>query len=311
MRWFRSESPYRYPLERTFDRKLPSDFCGEVYTWDVDNTYLRTDVSSFRAMLAIPFEMAIDKEPFPGVPELLQEIRRGPGETSRETPLLFVSASPTQLRRVLEQRMLLDRIEQDGFTLRDWGTLIRGGRFRKLREPIGYKLAALLLNRSELPVGAREFLFGDDTERDALIYTLYADLLSGRLRGAELQEALAKHVAEEDAEYVTRLAAEIPPIEGVRGIFIHLARKRGPSRLAEYGPRVHAVADYFQAALTLTALHQIHPRGLGRVAEAVGASGEDLQASLQDAIQRRLLPAERAGELAEASGCTPPRPEPT
>src|SRR5688572_30038714 len=100
MRWFTSSAETRSPLERTFERKFTPDFRGEVYTWDVDNTYIRTNLGSFRAMLAIPFEMAIDKLPFPGVPELLQEIRRGPDDAGRETPLFFVSASPRQLRTV-------------------------------------------------------------------------------------------------------------------------------------------------------------------------------------------------------------------
>jgi uncharacterized protein DUF2183 len=302
MRWFRAETPYRYPLERTFERRLPEDFAGEVYTWDVDNTYLRTDVTSFRAMLAIPFEMAIDKEPFPGVPELLQEIRRGPHEASRETPLLFVSASPTQMRRVLEQRMLIDGIEQDGFTLRDWGGLIRGGRFRKLKDPVGYKLAALLLNRLDLPPRAQEFLFGDDTEHDALIYTLYRDIVSGRLRGEELRERLLRHVARDDAEYVGGLADKVPMHEAIRGVFIHLAGGRGPGRLQESGHEVHGVEDYFQAALVLTALDQISLRGLSRVGAAVASSGKVLRTSFEDALRRGLIPEVAAGRLEEACG---------
>lgn len=98
MSWFASkaekldpkaEPGAELPLERTFDRQFPADYQGYAYTWDVDNTYLRTDIHSLRAMLTLPLETAIDKKPFPGVPELLQEIRRGPGPDSRETPLFL------------------------------------------------------------------------------------------------------------------------------------------------------------------------------------------------------------------------------
>lgn len=297
MGWFRSDpGESAYPLERTFDRKLGESFRGEVYTWDVDNTYIRTDFTSLRSMLSLPFELAIDKQPFPGVPELLQEVRKGPGPETRETPLLFVSASPRQMRSVLEKRMLLDGIEQDGFTLRDWGPLIRGGRFRKLKDPVGYKLAALLSNRLELPLGAREILFGDDTERDALVYSLYGDIVAGRLRGIPLRDTL-NQLAPDDAEFLLGLASQCPVVDSVVAILIHLARGRGPAAFEDYSTSLFPFENYFQAALTLRGLDQISEPGLARVSKAVAEAGVDLQESIWDANRRGLI----AGEAFDAA----------
>jgi len=53
------------------------------------------------------------------------------------------------------------------------------GRFRNLREQVGYKLTELLAGRRDTPVTADEILFGDDWESDPLIYSLYADVVAG------------------------------------------------------------------------------------------------------------------------------------
>src|SRR5439155_26568806 len=140
-----------------------------------DGTYLATDLTSLKKALAIPFQFAVDKATIPGAVSLLRELRHGPGEKPSFTPLYFVSASPPQLRSVLERKMVLDGVEFDGIAFKDQLKLALRGRLGELKNHTGYKLTALLEYRTRLPRRTRWRLLGDDLESDAEIYTMFAD----------------------------------------------------------------------------------------------------------------------------------------
>ncbi|MCC6624793.1 MAG: hypothetical protein IT385_26320 [Deltaproteobacteria bacterium] len=266
----RRRAPYSYPLDRTNDRHFPDGWAGPVYVWDIDKTYLATEIHNLRGLLAVPFEFAIDKRNVAGTAALLRALRRGRADRglTRANPIYFVSASPPQLRSVIQRKMLLDGVEFDGITFKDQWALVRGGTPGKLREHIGYKLSALLLNRKELPWGAEETLFGDDSESDALIYSLYGDVVAGRLRGDELVKILVHHaVAHEDARFVAGLADGMPARELVRGIFINIEVRRNPALFEGFSPRLVACHDTFQAALRLFEDGHIQRDGVLEVAE--------------------------------------------
>ena len=249
-----ADTPYRYPLDRSNDRKFPPNWDGRLYVWDIDKTYLATEIHSLRGLLAVPFEFAIDKRNVAGTATLLKALRRGvaPKGLTQSNPIYFVSASPPQLRLVIQRKMLLDGVEFDGISFKDQVRLVSRGQFGKLREHIGYKLSALLLNRQELPWTALETLFGDDSESDALIYAIYGDVVAGRLRGDALAKTLLKNqVRREDADYCTSLAEGMPERELVQSIYINLEVRRDPLRFSEFGPRLVPCHDSFQAALRL------------------------------------------------------------
>jgi len=245
---------YVYPLNRSHERTYPDGYEGRVYIWDIDKTYLASDIDSIRGLLAIPLEFAVDKRNVAGTGALLRALRRGtaPRGLTQANPVYFVSASPPQLRAVIQRKMLIDGVEYDGITFKDQLALVRRARFGKLREQIGYKLSALLLNRREIPWTVKETLFGDDSESDALIYALYGDIVAGRVRGERLQRTLLRHgVRREDADYVARLAEGMPEAELVELIFINLENKTQPERFAAFPPNVVAASDTFQMALRL------------------------------------------------------------
>lgn len=247
-------SPYRYPLDRSNERRYAPDFSGRVYVWDIDKTYLASEIHSIRGLLAIPLEFAVDKRNVAGTGALLRALRRGtaPRGETRSNPIYFVSASPPQLRSVLQRKMLLDGVEYDGITFKDQLALVRRGKIGKLREQVGYKLSALLLNRRELPWDVREALFGDDSESDALVYSLYGDVVAGRLRGDALNRTLLKNgVRQEDVEYIIGLTEDLPEREVVELILINLENRTDPRRFARFSPRVVACHDTFQMALRL------------------------------------------------------------
>jgi phosphatidate phosphatase APP1 len=207
-----TSEPYRYPLDRTQERSFSPDFTGDLHIWDIDETYLATDIDSLKGMLSVPLDRAVDKRNVAGTDLLLRALRRGPdiGGPVRSNPLYFVSASPPQMRRVIQKKMLLDGVEFDGITFKDQLALLRAGRVSALKHHVAYKLSALLLNRAELPWEVTEWTFGDDTETDALIYALYADIVAGRLRGPPLASTLRLNGCEtEDCSYVARLAGHL------------------------------------------------------------------------------------------------------
>jgi hypothetical protein len=285
---------YRYPLVRSNDRKLEG-YTGPIYLWDIDNTYLMTEWSSVRDLLRIRFETAVDKRPVSGAPELLQALRRGATAQGERRPIYFVSASPETMRPVLEKRMLLDGVEQDGATFRDlWTHGIP--HLRHLRDVYGYKIAALLLYRLENAKEARETLFGDDREHDPEVYVLYARICSGAMRGKSLEEVLgARNVRRPDITYISKLASELPEYDPVERIIIRRVKavERSPgdeptevksSPFDAQDTRVHLVQDYAEAAAKLFAAHLMDARSFSRIFTAVrGESGRDVEKVLRDA----------------------------
>ena len=255
--------PYRYPLDRSQQRTFTADFSGDLYIWDIDETYLSTDIDTVRGLLAVPLDLAVDKRNVAGTDVLLRALRRGPDDEGpvRSSPLYFVSASPPQLRRVIEKKMVLDGVEFDGITFKDQLTLLRNGRVAALKHHVAYKLSALLLNRVELPWAVTESAFGDDTETDALIYALYADIVAGRLRGPALARTLKLNGCDdEDCSYVARLAGNLRSRDLVEAVYIHLKRRTSPSAFHAFGPRIVPCYDTLQMAL--------HLLERGRISEA-------------------------------------------
>lgn len=313
---------HRYPLVRTNDRKL-ADYSGPSYLWDIDNTYLMTEWSGIRDLLRIRFECALDKRPVAGAPELLQALRRGPAQSGDRRPIYFVSASPETMRPVLEKRMLLDGVEQDGATFRDlWTGALGMPHLRHLRDVYGYKIAALLLYRLESSPHARETLFGDDREHDPEVYVLYARVCSGAMRGKSLEEVLAaRNVRRPDISYIATLAAELPEYDPVERIVIRRVRpiERSPGddpvEAARTSPfdaqdtRVLLVQDYAEAAASLFASRLMDARGFARIYTAVrGESGRDVEKLLR-AARPEIAPDGIAAVNAEFGRLPTPLPE--
>ena len=132
--------PYKYPLQRVHWRYPDPEYEGDIFVWDIDNTYIKTDFSSLTGLMRIPFESAEDKVNVSGTAALLRELRNGPGTGNEKKPIYFISASPPQLAKVLEEKMELDDIRHDGITFKDQMRNLRRGKFRKLREQYAFKL---------------------------------------------------------------------------------------------------------------------------------------------------------------------------
>src|SRR6516165_210674 len=156
-----------------------------VARWDLDKTYLRTEFDTLRDLVKTALERPDQKLTNPGASTLLREMVRA------GISVHILSGSPEQMRRRLEDKLRLDGITWDSFTLKPNLQNVLRLRFRAIRDQLGYKLPALLHARSLVDEGAaacKETLFGDDAEGDAFVYSLYADYLAGRVSDDTLLE---------------------------------------------------------------------------------------------------------------------------
>ncbi|AGC44245.1 MULTISPECIES: phosphatase domain-containing protein [Myxococcus] len=271
-----------------------------IYRWDLDKTYLQTDFDSLRDLLRTAFQKAHEKVAVPGASALIRELSE-----NGDSRLCIVSGSPKQMRAVLEEKLKLDGVRWDEFVLKDnVGNLLRG-RFRALRGQVGYKLPAILESRVKAPAEAEEVLFGDDAEADAFIYSLFADLIAGRVDERVLSQVLeAGGVYPDDAERVRAAWKQIPVSDPVRRIFIHLDKLTPPAHFTPYGPRVVPIFNYFQAALVLLADgHLSAPQVLKIAVEMVQTAGHNiitLSNSFQDLLRRGLPLQQAAVALSQA-----------
>jgi len=224
---------------------------------------------------------------------LFREIRLGPADDSRETPLYFVSASPSQLRTVIEQKMTLDGIGFDGTTFKNWGRVLRRMKLRRLREQVGFKLTALLTGRAALPTGAHEILLGDDLENDPLTYAIYADILAGRIPVGDLHRVLTLNgVGETDARSLVSDLRALRPGRGVRRAYIRMERHADPQWSIDYAPGIVGCTGAFQIAAALWKEGSIRLEGVVQVVSNLvsrGVSLGDLGARLDDLARRAIL----------------------
>jgi hypothetical protein len=297
--------PDAYPLCVEDQRALPEGYRGPVFIWDIDKTYLSTHFSSLRGLSRIPLELAVDKQAIAGMPEVLRGIRRGPGPGYGCVPLYFVTASPPQLRSVLEQKMLLDGVEFDGITFKDWWRLVKQGRPKRFLDQVGFKVCALLEGRTRRPLAA-EYLFGDDAERDADAFSLYADLVHRSLTEAEADDRMAAcGMREDNRRCALALLKRLPGKRGtVEKVFIHLEKGTPPERFERFAPLVTPVRGGFQLGLALFALGLVDEETVRRCRQAVSAAAEtpdsDPDALLADAVDRRIISRQKLRLIASA-----------
>jgi hypothetical protein len=279
-------------IHQSNERRVPDDYDGPILLWDIDKTYLDTRFSSFRGLVSIPLELAVDKEAVPGAVPLLRALRRGTGPQSALTPLYFVSGSPPQLRKVIQTKMTLDGVQFDGITFKDQWGLLKARRARDIKRQVGYKLTALLGYRRGVPARAPWLMFGDDVENDAEAFLLFGAVIGG-LRGPRLEARLAEaEVHAEDRALIHELVAELPPgPDPVARVFILLANQSDPSRFTD--PRVVPCRSYLQTALVLAMEGRVDADAVATVARGLRRGRvpeQTLAEELLDAERRLHVP---------------------
>ena len=273
---------------------LPTTPRCSVYRWDLDKTYLKSEFDSMRDLVKIPFERPEDKVAAPGVVALIRALRAVGTAGGLQVRVYFLSASPPQIGKAIREKLALDGIEYDSIVFKNQLQHLVRGKFRNLREHIGYKLGELLKGRLSVPTHAREFLFGDDWESDPLIYSLYADILAGRVDEDELRAVLgAIPVDPTQIEDVVAAQRDIERVDAVVRIYINLERRTPPANFRAYGPRLVPTFNYFQTAACLFQDGELTLAAVAKVAESLidesGYTPERLGNSLADITRRRHL----------------------
>jgi len=284
-----------------------------VYRWDLDKTYLLSELDSLRGLVKIPFERPEDKVAAPGVAALIRGLRESALSRGGDVRIYFLSASPPQIGRAIRRKLELDGIVHDGIVFKDQLQRLFRGKFRHLREQVGYKLTELLKARQAEPVTAREYLFGDDWESDPLIYSLYADVVAGRLLPAALEELL--RAGRVDPPLITEAgalaeacarAADRPRTEPVARIFINLERPTPPAALRAFGARLVPTFNYLQTAACLFEEEALSAAAAVAVARSLveesGYRAGQIANSLADIVRRDHLGEAAAAVLRLAFG---------
>lgn len=256
-----------------------------VYRWDLDKTYLITDFDSWRGLVRTAMEPASAKRAVPGATALVRELgREAPGWRPR---VHIVSGSPTQMRATLEEKLRLDGVRYDSLVLKDNVGNLKRGRLRAVRGQFGYKLPELVAGRVGLGAAVTESLFGDDAEIDAVVYSVYADAVAGRIGAVELSRLLEAGGAYSD-DVVRTLAAlrRVAIADAVERIFIRIDKGRPLADFRALGSRVVPVRTWYAAALVLAGAGELPARALAPVLSGSGLGDAAALAELQDMLER-------------------------
>ena len=261
-----------------------------VYRWDLDRTYLETEIHSIRGLIRAALETAAHKRNVPGSAALMRALT----DFDDDARVCILSGSPTQMRPVLEEKLALDGVRYDKLILKDNLGNIRRGRLRAVRGQVGYKLPKLLQERVGLGAAVRETLFGDDSEADAVIYAAYSDVIAGRIDENELARILEAGNAYSDS--VTRAlksARRIGRADAVEDIFIRVDRGVPMATFDLLAGRVTPIFSWLQAAVLLKARGRLGSDGLVTVARACVEEGQltdrAVSSLMQDLVRRRLI----------------------
>jgi hypothetical protein len=266
-----------------------------IARWDLDKTYLRTEFDTLRDLVRTALERPDEKRTNPGAATLLREMVRA------GISVHILSGSPEQMRRRLEDKLRLDGVKWDSFTLKPNLTNVLRLRFRAVRDQLGYKLPALLDARARATPPApddpdirHETLFGDDAEADAFVYSLFADVVAGKVSDETLLAVLEKgRVYEDVIDAITNSLQRLPRESAVERILIHLERQTPPDDFHPYGRRAVPFYNYFQAALVVQEDGRIPAEAVLRVAVELVVQhrfdGDALARSYLDLVKRGHL----------------------
>ena len=272
---------------------------SHVFRWDLDKTYLRTEFDSIVDLLKSAVERASDKRSFPGASALLRSLRQ-----NHLHRICIVSGSPSQMRSVLSAKLALDGVDFDEFVLKDNLRNLKKFRFRALRSQIPYKLPALLESRTGTIGSPKETLFGDDAEADAIIYSLYADILRGTVTHHDLRQVmLAARAYDDQIERTVSLCKMVQSSDSVGRILIHLDKRSPTAKFKHFGRRLVPIYNYLQAGLVLYADELITaPQLLFVAREMLGSKEFELSTlanSFQDLLRRGRISSAKAGALCQ------------
>lgn len=256
----RKSSDDTYQPGRLLDYRQNSEYqsAGTQIICDIDKTYLETEFESISRMVRIAFEDAKDKVTVAGAADFL-ELARWYSFFDETTvaekmprPLHFVSSSPPQLRSVLEEKLLMDRIDWTSATFKNQAYNLKMGRVDLLRQHVAYKTLAILSVVGRAAAGSRFVMIGDNAETDAYIYLGVKFLAERKLSSSGLNTYL--EIAGVESTVAVQIHAEASRL--VDGISVpHILIRSVPGyQTIDCPPLTSNIVyftDYFDASLLL------------------------------------------------------------
>lgn len=269
---------------------------SEVYVWDLDKTYLDTSWHTLGDLWRTAFEKSFQKRNVPGTATLVSCVKENwmANRSEERFPLFFITASPPQMETKIKEKLEIDEILPEGIFFKDNLKNIRPGRWRRLSQQVGFKVQALMQLRSKFSGEISQILWGDDSETDAVIYSLYSDICSRRWSEAELVKLL-KHfgVTRAQTDTILDLQDQCPEHDPVEKVYINLAVDTDPEYYLKFGRRILPTYNSFQTSLDLFQDSRLQASQVLRVADDLhinyGFTRDELQRSLDDLVRRRIL----------------------
>ncbi len=277
----------------------------EVFVWDLDKTYLDTSIESLSGIFKTAVEKAFQKKNVPGTGALVRALRNSWQDVHlgrADFPIYFITASPPQMEKRIHEKLNLDGIYPYGVFFKDNLKNLRPSRWRRLRQQVGFKVQALLQLRSHLSADVRQVLWGDDSESDAIIYSLYSDICARRYTDEDLERILKSlHVTGAQMDTIFELQSELPAHDPVEKIYINLAADTDTEYYSKFGRRTLPTYNTFQTALDLFQDRRLNAEQVVKVAQDMQANfhftRDELEKSLDDLIRRPTLAAETLSEI--------------
>lgn len=269
----------------------------EVYIWDLDKTYLDTAFESLGGLWRTLRETAFQKRNVPGTGTLVRALRdfwQENHQGRKDFPIYFVTGSPPQLERKIHDKLAFDGIYPFGLFCKDNVQNLSPRRWWRLTQQVGFKLQALLQLRLHLAANVRQILWGDDSEADALIYSLYSDMCARRLEEKETRQILRHfNVVGMQVDTILRLLEDVPKQDPVEKMYINLAADTDPDYYLKFGRRVLPTYNTFQLALDLFQDNRLSSLQVVKVAQDLMQNFsfgiEELQNSLEELVRRPVL----------------------
>jgi hypothetical protein len=269
----------------------------EVYVWDLDKTYLDTAFETLRGLYRTLREAAFQKRNVPGTAALVRALRddwQDRHKGRKDFPIYFITASPPQLESKIHDKLAYDGIYPFGLFCKDNLQNLSPKRWWRLTQQVGYKLQALLQLRLHLADEVRQILWGDDSEADAVIYSLYSDLCARRLAEHEARQILRHFkVIGQQVDTILRLVEDVPKQDPVEKIYINLAADTDADYYLKFGRRIVPTYNTFQLALDLFQDNRLGSGQVVRVAKDLlqnyGFGVEELESALEELVKRPVI----------------------
>lgn len=266
---------------------------------DIDKTYLETRFESLAMIAKIALETSEDKVTVKGADVALSWLRWGnPDELTgfsvdQVIPLHFVSSSPPQLRRILEEKLMFDGLLWSSDTFKDQAYNLMKGKFKLLKHQIPYKVAAILSLIARMRDETRIILIGDNAESDPMIYQSISLLLSGKLSKQEFIQILqVMGVAPDQTKEILSQIVDLP-----RGITTSIFIRRLENHEHRPSPiggdsAIYYFDHYLELSLQCLNLKLMDPREPFRLMQALhNNSGFSLLAIMTGLdASRRIYP---------------------